>query len=66
MEQRGRQANSNVGRGHLVFLHTGHHFTEEEEEALKSFSVLIRQEEDGSLDRGELLVLWEVCGGQKG
>lgn len=63
MEQRGGQANSNIRRGHLVFLHTGHHFMEEEEEALKSFSVLIRQEEDGSLDCCKLLILWEVCGG---
>lgn len=63
MEQRWSQTNSDIGRSHLVFLHTGHHFMEEEEEALESFSVLVRQDKDGSLDCCKLLILWEVCGG---
>lgn len=62
MEEGGGQAHSNVGGGHLVFIHAAHHISEEEEECLQGLTVLIRQEEDGCLGRTELLVFGEVCG----
>lgn len=61
MEEGWRQAHGNVGWGHLVLLHAGDHLLEEEEEALEGFPVLVRQEVDGRLDPGKLLIFGEVC-----
>lgn len=60
MEEGGRQAHGNVGWGHLVLLHAGDHLLEEEEEALEGFPVFVREEEDGRLNPGELLIFGEV------
>lgn len=61
VEQRGRQAHSDVGWGHLVLLHAGDHLLEEKEEALKSLPVLIRQEVNCCLNPRKLLIFGEVC-----
>lgn len=60
MEEGGRQAHGNVGRGHLVLLHAGDHLSEEEEEALEGFPVLVGKEVDGCLNPGKLLIFGEV------
>lgn len=60
MEERGRQANSDVGGRHLVFVHAGHHVSQEEEQRPQRLPVLVGEEQDGRLSRHQLLVFGKI------
>lgn len=61
MKQRGRQADRDVGGCHLVFVHTGHHVSQEEQQRPQRLPVLIREQQDGCLSCQQLLIFGKIC-----
>lgn len=60
VKQRRCEADSNVGRGHLVFLNEGNHISQKEQEDFQSFSVFLWEKENSSLDSLKLLILRHI------
>lgn len=60
VEQRRRQTNGDVGRGHLVLVHAGHHVPQEEQQRPQRLPVLVRKQQDGRLSCNQLLILWKI------
>lgn len=61
VEEGRRQADGQVGGGHLVLLDGRGDVAQEVEERLQDLPVLVGQEHDGGLDRLETLVLGHIC-----
>lgn len=61
VEEGRRQADGQVGGGHLVLLDGCSDIAQEVEERLQDLPVLVGQEHDGGLDRLETLVLGHIC-----
>ena len=61
VEEGRRQADGQVGGGHLVLLDGRGDIAQEVEERLQDLPVLVGQEHDGGLDRLETLVLGHIC-----